>query len=268
MPPGYVFRSEASNWRQAIGIGVPAHAMVPGPIGAFLIEHPSHGPMMIDTGMHPVCATHPRRNLGPIGAAVLKGLQVGPNENAPARLQAWGISPDDVRLVVMTHLHADHTSAMSQFRNARFLASDREWGAARSRLGARNGYARGHLPPDSRAESVAFDGAHASGPLERTLDLLGDGSVRLVSTPGHTVGHMSVLVRTEPAPTFLLGDAVYTLRNLSDDILPWRTADDGDSRDSMRQLRAFAAAHPEVSLVPTHDAEVWDALARRGPAAL
>ena len=58
----------------------------------------------------------------------------------------------------------------------------------------------------------------------------------------------------------LLGDAVYTLRNLREDVLPWRTADDDASLETMRELRAYAAAHPDVPLVPTHDAEAWGRL--------
>ena len=100
--------------------------------------------------------------------------------------------------------------------------------------------------------------------LERTVDLLGDGSIRLVSTPGHTVDHLSVLVAAEHGPAFLLGDAVYTLRNLEEDILPWRTASDEASLSSMRGLRAFAARHPGVPLIPTHDARVWDQLVAKG----
>jgi hypothetical protein len=56
---------------------------------------------------------------------------------------------------------------------------------------------------------------------------------------------------------FVLGDAVYTLRNLEEDLLPWRTADDDASRATMAELRSFASAHPDVALIPTHDAACW-----------
>jgi N-acyl homoserine lactone hydrolase len=259
--PGYVFRTEARSLPQAVGVGVPKGARVIAPIGAFLVEHPTAGPVLIDTGMHPVTEAQPARNLGRIMGAVFKGLRIGPGENVPAQLRAWGLSPQDVRTVVMTHLHPDHTSAMSEFRGASFVCTRAEWEAARRPLGALRGYLREHLPPESSMRFVDFDGAEPWEGLDRTIDLLGDGTIRLVWTPGHTVGHLSVLVEAEERPVFLLGDAVYTLRNLREDILPWRTASDEDSRATMRQLRAYAEAHPEVPLVPTHDAAVWDELA-------
>jgi N-acyl homoserine lactone hydrolase len=106
---------------------------------------------------------------------------------------------------------------------------------------------------DVAREGVAWDG------LSRTVDLLGDGALRLVWTPGHTAGHVSVLVETGDGPVFVLGDAVYTLRNLEEDLLPWRTADDDASRATMAELRAYAERHPEVPLIPTHDPACWPA---------
>jgi glyoxylase-like metal-dependent hydrolase (beta-lactamase superfamily II) len=163
----------------------------------------------------------------------------------------------------MTHLHVDHTSAMSEFRRARFVTTEAEWEAARSRLGALSGYRRSHLPDPSRVQFVGFANGEPLDGLSRTVDLLGDGTLRLVSTPGHSVGHLSVLIATEDGPVFVLGDAVYTLRNLHEDLLPWRTADDELSRRTMAELRRYAAAHPDVPLIPTHDPDLWDAFEER-----
>jgi N-acyl homoserine lactone hydrolase len=265
MSPGYVFRTEAKNLPEAFGMGVPRSSKLVSPIGAFLIEHPTCGPILVDTGMHPLTATDPKKNLGPIVGAAFKGLKIDAAETVPAQLRARGVLPDDIRTVVMTHLHADHTSAMSEFPNATFVISRSEWNAARRRLGVFSGYVRGHLPPVSSVRFVDFEEGRPWEGLERTIDVLGDGTIRLVSTPGHTVDHLSVLVEGGDGPIFLLGDAVYTLRNLDEDVLPWRTADDDDSSRTMDQLRAYAESHPGVPLIPTHDADVWDQLAPASP---
>lgn len=256
LPPGYVFREQARNLPQALGRGVPPSAMIPAPIGAALVEHPDAGPVLVDTGMHPVVATNPRANLGVIGAAIAR-VRMGPEENVPAQLRRRGIDPCDVRQVVMTHLHPDHTSAMSEFPSATFHVTREEWRAATARLGPLRGYIKGHLPDESRVSFADVRGGEPHDGLERTLDLLGDGSMRLVWTPGHTAGHVSVLLATPEGPLFYLADAVYTLRNLWEDALPWRTTDDEASLDSMAQIRAYARAHPDVPLIPTHDAAAW-----------
>jgi N-acyl homoserine lactone hydrolase len=100
------------------------------------------------------------------------------------------------------------------------------------------------------------------GPFSATIDLLGDGSVRLISTPGHTRGHMSLLVRADGGRQVLIvGDAVYTLRSMREEILPLLTTGDERYLRSLRELRAFAEEEPDAILVPTHDPDAWRALA-------
>ena len=99
------------------------------------------------------------------------------------------------------------------------------------------------------------------GGWAKTIDLLGDGSVRLISTPGHTVGHLSVLLRlAHDRQVLVVGDAAYTLRNIQEEILPLITDDDEAARRSVREIKAFAESEPEAILVPTHDPEAWHAL--------
>jgi glyoxylase-like metal-dependent hydrolase (beta-lactamase superfamily II) len=96
------------------------------------------------------------------------------------------------------------------------------------------------------------------------VDLLGDGSIRLLSTPGHTPGHLSVLVSVPgERQVLLVGDAAYTLRNIREEILPFFTVDDERYLRSLREIRAFAEREPEVPLVPFHDPDAWRELAAR-----
>ena len=104
-------------------------------------------------------------------------------------------------------------------------------------------------------------------PFNATIDFLGDGSVRLVSTPGHTPGHLSVLLQVERGrQVMVVGDAAYTLRSIREELLPLLTAG-GDRlyRRSLRELKAFSGREPEAILVPSHDPTAWHQL--RGPSA-
>ena len=253
MPRGYAFRGEARSRRELLGIGLDETNAISCPFGAFLVDHPVEGPVLVDTGID--------KNLGLVMGMFFRGLKLNPDETVPAQLRAWDVRPEEIRTVVMTHLHADHTSGMGALPNATFVTTREEWRDATARGSVGRGYVRAHLPAESSVRFVDFAGGEAFEGLERTIDLLGDGTIRLVSTPGHTPGHLSVLVATESGLVFIVGDAVYTLRNLREDILPLRTASDEDSRRSMAQLRAYADAHPDVPLVPTHDADAWDRLA-------
>lgn len=169
----------------------------------------------------------------------------------------------------MTHLHVDHTSGMRLLPQAEFTCSRDEWAATRRRFAVGSGYVRHHLPPAPRMRLIDFETyGEPYRTFAKTIDLLGDGSIRLVSTPGHTVGHMSVLLRlAQGRRVLVVGDAAYTLRNIREQILPMLTADDQSALRSMREIRAFAEEEPEAILVPTHDPSAWHALCDVAPSA-
>lgn len=262
-PSGWTFRHEGRGAaRRALGIGVPRSEWLEGPIGAFLLEHPTAGPILVDTGLHPSTAERLTENFGRVNAYFFRTLRTSPDRSVPAQLTAKGIDPQKVRLILMTHLHVDHASAMSEFPEATFLCTDAEWQAATAPLGVWSGYVRRQLPDPSRVRTIDFD-THPSEPhppFERSIDLFGDGSVRLLSTSGHTKGHMSVLVRLSDREALLIGDAVYALRNIREDVLPWRTIDDAVYRHSMGELRVYIEQNPGALVIPTHDEEIWESL--------
>lgn len=231
-------------------------------MGAFLIEHPSAGPVLVDTGIHSQATVRLRDNFGRVNAFFFRTLSMSPQQSVAAQLRELGIEPAEVELVVMTHLHVDHASAMAEFPSATFLCGAAEWRAATARFGEWSGYVSSQLPPASRVRTIDF-GVSESGqhpPFERTLDLFGDGAITLLDTPGHSSGHISVLVRVEGGEALLVGDAAYTLRSIREQILPWRTIDDETYRRSLGQLRAYAEQHPDAVVIPTHDEDGWDGL--------
>jgi glyoxylase-like metal-dependent hydrolase (beta-lactamase superfamily II) len=259
IPSAYAFRPRDGNRLTRLAAVLrPGGEILRGQCSAYVVRHPTAGTILVDTGMHPDARRSLRADFGARMGLVFRGLRV----EAPydEQLRRHGVEPQEVERVVMTHLHVDHTSGMRLLPNARFVCAEREWAAATGRGAGGRGYAAHHLPPVERMELV--DGGERHGPFGSTIDLLGDGSIRLVATPGHTPGHVSVLLRAEGRGTVLLvGDAVYTLRNLREEILPLLTYDDEASRRSMRELNAFAGAEPQAMLVPTHDPTAWRELA-------
>jgi N-acyl homoserine lactone hydrolase len=230
------------------------------PLLAWLIRHPDAGPIVVDTGLHPDASRSVSDDYGRVSGLLFGALRPGPRAFAD-QLTDLGVDPAEVRLAVMTHLHADHTSGMRLLSNAESAITREEWAAATGRAAVLGGYVPRHLPPPSRVRQIDFSKGTGHGQFARTIDLIGDGSIRLVSTPGHSAGHMSVLVQTaDRGEVLIVGDAVYTLRSLREQIRPFRVADEGRYLDSVRQLRAYAAASPEATLVPTHDPDAWRAL--------
>jgi glyoxylase-like metal-dependent hydrolase (beta-lactamase superfamily II) len=99
------------------------------PCPAFLIRHPSAGAILVDTGLHPSITSDPKENFGSLGVRFSKP-ELAPGEDVPAQLRRRGIDPAQVPIVVMTHLHYDHASAISEFPQSTFIVSETEWVAA------------------------------------------------------------------------------------------------------------------------------------------
>jgi len=254
---------------RALGIGVAKDDNFRIPIVAFLIEHPSAGPILIDTGFHRDIAagsTRARaRNLGPLGLLMARDIRMRPEQTAAAQLRARGVDPSDIRLIVMTHLHFDHASALADFPGATVIVSRREWDAAHGRASTLFGYPPAQIDPRPSYRTVDFGAAAARphGPFERSLDLFGDGSLILLDTPGHSLGHLSVLTRLREREAMIAGDAVYTLATLRDGKRPLRSEDAKAFEHSLRALQAYDREHPDALIIPGHDMAHWQTLAER-----
>lgn len=236
----------------------------PIPIPAFLVRHPSAGAILVDTGLHPSVASDGRQNFGGLANRFGKPT-LEAREDAPSQLRARDIDPGEVPVVVMTHLHLDHTSAISEFPRSTFVVSEAEWKAAASG-GAGDGYRRSHFDFAFDYRTVDFDrgsiGSYAS--FARTFDLFGDGSVRLAFTPGHSAGHLAVVCRLSQRDFVIGGDAMYYAGQLDGSVAPPpRPQDAHNWRRSMQELRLFHSQFPDVVITPGHDPEFYSRIERR-----
>jgi N-acyl homoserine lactone hydrolase len=261
-PPGWLLRDEGRMaWRKGLGLGVPKDRWVRAPVQCFLVEHPGAGPMLIDTGFHASVAVKPRSNLGTFGTVIYRDIDMRPEQAAAAQLRARGIEPSSVRTVVMTHMHPDHASAIVDFPEATFLVSSAEWAAAADG-GQRDGYVKRQFDHGFDYRLIDFDSQAASSfaGFGRAFDVFGDGSVRVVFTPGHTLGHMSVVLQTAKGEVLVAGDAIFMHRTLADDHLPFLLADEHLFRRSLREIRQYRKETPNALIVPGHDWEAWQKL--------
>ena len=236
------------------------------PVPAFLIRHPSAGAILVDTGLHPSISTDPKANFGSLGARFGKPA-LEPGEDVPSQLRKRGLDPGEIPIVVMTHLHLDHSSAISEFPNSTFVVSEAEWRfAASGPSPLLNGYRRAHFDYAFEYRTVDFDRANVNSyaGFGRTFDLFGDGSIRLAFTPGHSAGHMSIVVRLAERDFVIGGDAVYMYGQL-DGSLPAapRPQDAHNLRRSIQELRLFRTQYPDAVVTPGHDPEFYSRIEQR-----
>jgi glyoxylase-like metal-dependent hydrolase (beta-lactamase superfamily II) len=261
-PQAWFLREEGRfAWRRAFGLRVKKEDWLTVPVPAFLVEHPGVGPILIDTGFHPSVAVKPQANLGRLSQFTFKDVQMTTEQSAPAQLRKRGIEPSAVKVVLMTHLHIDHASAISEFPDSTFVVSSAEWEAA-SNNGQLHGYVKRQFDHgfDYRLLDFEGPGAESFSGFARSFDVFGDGSVRAVYTPGHTLGHMSIVLRTTSGEVLVAADAIYLRRTLEHTHLPYRTEDEHLFRRSLREIRQYATETPEALIVPGHDWDAWQEL--------
>jgi N-acyl homoserine lactone hydrolase len=248
---------------RALLTGNPAATV---PVPAFLIRHPSAGAVLVDTGLHPSIATDGKENFGSLGTRFgHPDLKAG--EDVPSQLRERGLDAGELPVVVMTHLHIDHTSAISEFPNSTFVVSETEWrSAATGSQPLLNGYRRRHFDYAFEYRSVDFDrgGIDSYATFGRRFDLFGDGSIRLAYTPGHSAGHMSVIAHLKERDFVIGGDATYTAAQLEGRApLAPRPFDAHNYRRSLQELRLFKRQYPDAIVTPGHDAGFFAGLSAR-----
>jgi N-acyl homoserine lactone hydrolase len=228
------------------------------PVPVFLVEHPSVGPILVDTGLHASVAVDPKQNMGGVIGRLYR-FDMEPEQAAVAQLRARGIEPGDVKLVVMTHMHMDHASAISDFTEATYILGEGEWAAFSAPRATFSGYVKkqGAHAVDYREIVYETRLAHSYSTFGHSFDLFGDGSIRLVYTPGHSAGHQSLIVRLSDREALLAGDAIYFLDTLEHERRGLFLHDEHTWRRSLREIQLYRRENPDALIIPSHDDKLW-----------
>ena len=176
------------------------------PVNAFLVEHPA-GLTLFDTGQTARAAAagwfprwHPFFRLS--------RFELTPEDEVAPQLRSAGIDPADIRRVVLSHLHTDHVGGLDAFAHAEVVVGREEWESATGVAGRIRGYLPQYWPPGLKPTIVDFGGP-AIGPFAASHDVVGDGRLLLVPSPGHTRGHAALLVRDGEQVRLLAGDLAH-----------------------------------------------------------
>ena len=227
------------------------------PVFVYVFEHPTEGVVLIDAGFPRRTAVDPHDYPGRTASNLL-GLTMEPGAAAADRLPEIGVQPDDVRHVVMTHMHADHIGGIEDFPRSALWVARPEWEAADERgpLGKPD---TSPFAGHTAVKLVEFQTTAAYGPFVGPVDLFGDGSVVLLPAPGHTAGHTAVLVNLKGGSFLFTGDCAwidrhYTGPELKSPLVRGLLEFDWEvNYESQWRVRAFADAHPEVTVVSGHE---------------
>jgi N-acyl homoserine lactone hydrolase len=262
MPPSFIARpSGPLKTVRGLGLLTPRSKWYWAPIPCFLIEHPGAGAFLIDTGLHPSVAEGVRETMGRLAETFYK-VRMSTDQAIATQVRARGVDAEHVGLVVMTHLHWDHASGISEWPGATFVVSATEWRSANAN-GITKGYYHQHLHPafDWRTIDYTDEEIVSYESFGRCVDLFGDGSVRLVFTPGHSEGHQSVILRLSGGrEAVLIGDAAYAMRTIEESLVPTIYDDAHVFLRSLKEIQLYLEPRPGEVVVPGHDPDAWSQL--------
>jgi N-acyl homoserine lactone hydrolase len=228
------------------------------PIYAWAIET-TEGVVLVDTGE--IARTsepgyfprrHPYFRLA-VQLDVTQEQEVGP------QLNKLGIRPDDVRTVILTHLHTDPAGGLHHFPKSTILVSDEELALAKGFAGRLRGYLPNRWPQWFAPRSIVFE-PKALGPFDRSQLVTSDGKVVIVPTPGHTPGHVSVVVVDGDVDYFLAGDTTYSQLSLVEEQVDGVSPSEAVSLRTMQRIVRYTRSQPMIYL-PAHDPGSGDRLA-------
>ncbi|MBS0321045.1 MAG: MBL fold metallo-hydrolase [Proteobacteria bacterium] len=244
-----------------------------------LVETPSAGLVLVDTGLGTPDLVDPAERLGLMFTYVYAKPKRDPSLAAVNQIRALGFDPRDVRHIVMTHMDLDHVGGLSDFPHATVHLHKLEFDAAMQRRGfkAKHRYLPkmwAHMP---RFATYSEEGEPWMG-FEAVRGLAGlPPEILLVPLFGHTLGHCGVAVRDTRGWLLHAGDAYFDPREVNG---PQRhcafqvglfqamvQTRRRDRLSNQARLRALTAAHPEIRVFSAHNPfEYLDAIGKPDPA--
>lgn len=235
------------------------------PINVYVLEH-RDGIVLFDAGLDPAIVSNQNYISSAIGRFFMRRLfrlHIGPNDTATRNLGTLGYAASDVTKIVISHLHFDHIGCIGEFPQADLIVSLDEWQQLSSPHPDRDFILREHIKlAGAKWHQVKFTAA--DDPLFDSFgscyDLMGDKSMILLPTPGHTPGSISMLIRTVGMPPLLLvGDLTYEVDMLMKDQTPG-TGDKDLLKSSFAKVRALKEQLPDLVILPCHDSAANETL--------
>ena len=246
-----------TDFRKAVM--APERKRVTLPVFSYLIEHPA-GLFLVDTGWSRVISPDgvydPKavRRVLPTHLAALYRPYIPMGMAVDEQLISMGIRQEDIDAVLITHLDPDHVSGLRSVSRAKkiVIPEDEAYWSVRTKYRIRQPE---QLWDIEGAERVFFRG-HLLGPMNKAIDITGDGSIMMVNMPGHTDGLCGVIVRNKERYVLLASDAAVSPRSWEKMEPPGFAADPALQLKTLRWVAKEANDPACAAVLCSHDKEI------------
>lgn len=208
-------------------------------VGCYLIRHGDQI-MLWDAGLPATAKGKPLDPKLPMDATLARTI--------PEQLATLGLKPEQVSILGISHYHFDHTGQAASFASARLLIGAADWAALTA------------TPPAPGINPAPLQpwitGGGKVEPVSGDRDVFGDGSVRMIDTPGHTPGHHALLVRLKGRNILLTGDLTHFSENYASNGVPSFNTNRADTLASLDRFKKMAAALRATVIIQHEAADV------------
>ena len=237
------------------------------PLNVFVIEH-EDGLVLFDTGIDQAAVTDP--DYWPDGVTRwfmdhIFNFDIKSEDRLATQLERAGYRPKDVVKAVLSHLHFDHVGGIGDIPDAELLVAPEAWEhMVTSPHPEREAVPRKRIAvPGAKWQTMDFEPTDDPelASFNEAFDVMGDGSLVVVPTPGHLAGSVSMLIRRFDAPPVLLiGDLTYSEDLLQRDQVA-ATGDKSTLLESYVRVRDLKAHIPQLVVIASHDTTAVEKLA-------
>jgi N-acyl homoserine lactone hydrolase len=228
------------------------------PIWVWIIEHPE-GVIAIDTGE--TVKAKDRKNYLANESAYSRYISqhtskfiIEQEDELNYQLSKISLKPQDVDLVVLTHLHLDHTDGLRFFPNTEIVVNQFEYDHPYANLPTT-------YPPWFKPKLVNYN-KNKIEVFEKAYPITTAEDVLYVPTPGHTNGHSSIIFKTDDIDIIFAGDTSYYQEQLLKGEIAGVNKDFAKTRETYKKLLNYASLRPTVYL-PSHDVDSGTRLSNR-----
>lgn len=217
------------------------------PVFTYLIEHPK-GKILVDTSWHTDVRTDRIKHLSRTISIASKAI-LPEGETVTEQLAKIGIRPEDLDMVFITHMDADHVSGLELVKNARKICTNEK------ELKSANGH-------DIRYNRNLWKKVDIKGirmkniksfPHGKGLDVFGDKTVFLVELSGHSDGMTGLFIQGEKGFCIITGDSAYFEDNYKDLKLPGIVYDRAKEIRTLKWLKKMSENPRCVEILSSHD---------------
>lgn len=257
--PYLPFGGDNCNLLKASGMTTPKEDWIWLPVSVYLIEHPK-GLILVDTGWHrdmsPEGVYDKAAQIKSLGSRVLYNVNQGQiplGEAVDEQLATMGIKPADLDYVLLTHLDCDHANGLRAVKDAKhIIVAQEELDCAR-----KNGFIRYKKKWWEGVDLQTIEWNGTEGPAQKSFDLFGDGSIKMINIPGHCDGLCAVKITREDGKYVLLfSDGGYATKSWKEMITSGVSLDKEMQRKSLQWIREQSMDANCIESLATHDTDI------------